>query len=163
MAVRSPRARRGSERGEVGERERDNVRRWRHRFVTEPVRSTFSCMPKKISSWTTPSTCRYVYRLWPYPRPLLISRLFLPPFLHCVMCLALFRYAAFLLLAVWVSFLLSCILSVSVVVTGYVFCSLAFFFFFSPMECMPNFSVGPYFLFWSVSENEAKEFACLNF
>jgi hypothetical protein len=31
------------------------------------------------------------------------------------------------------------------------------------VECMPNFSVGPYFLFWSVSENEAKEFACLNF
>jgi hypothetical protein len=40
------------------------------------------------------------------------------------------------------------------------------FSFLSPgllMESMPNFSVGPYFLFWSVSENEAKEFACANF
>jgi hypothetical protein len=47
------------------------------------------------------------------------------------------------------------------------FAPLPFSFSFLPpgllTECMPNFSVGPYFLFWSVSENEAKEFACLNF
>jgi hypothetical protein len=46
------------------------------------------------------------------------------------------------------------------------FAPLPFSFSFLPpgllIECMPNFSVGPYFLLWSVSENEAKEFACLN-
>lgn len=131
VAVRSTRARRGSEQGEVGQRERENGRRWRHRFVTEPVRSTFSCMPKKISSWTTPSTCRYVYRLWPYPRPLLISRLFCHRFyiVWCVwrcsgtpLCfwrsgLVFFCRASCQFLWWW---------------TGYAFCSLAFFFFFSP-------------------------------
>ncbi len=167
MAVRSTRARRGTEQGEVGERERDNGRRWRHRFVTEPVRSTFSCMPKKISSWTTPSTCRYFYHLWPYPRPLLISRLFFATVstLCDVFGVVPVRLSAFGGLGVFSSVVL--LVSFCGGELAMCFAPLPFSFsFLSPgllMESMPNFSVGPYFLFWSVSENEAKEFACANF
>jgi hypothetical protein len=56
---------------------------------------------------------------------------FLPPFLHCVMWLALFRYAFCFWRSGWVFF---CRAACEFLWwwTGYVFCSLAFFFFFSP-------------------------------
>lgn len=91
---------------------------------------------------------------------------FWPPFLHCdVSGFVPVRLSAFGGLGVFSSVVL--LVSFCGGELAMCFAPLPFSFsFLSPgllMESMPNFSVGPYFLFWSVSENEAKEFACANF